>query len=333
MPDAQVITDMLAFKQQLLRSEKAQMTRMARRWLELERSLSDQIELLAIDMENRRKAGLPISQTSLFRMERWQALLQQMENEYGKYAEFATEEITAGQVEFGTAGVNQAIATSNAVASKAVIGTFNQLPTQAVTLAAGLVGDGTPLSQWLTRNTITDEMALKVSSTLLNAIAQGWNPRKTAKAMQDSLAGGLQQALNTARTEQMRVYREMNRQQMINSGVIVGYRRLATRDNRVCAACMMDDGTFYPLDKPMPEHNQGRCAMVPVVDGARPVQWQYGRDRFGTLPADDQKKILGSGRYEAWKNGEFELDQLVSKRVDDVWGDSIHPTPLNQLGA
>jgi len=95
----------------------------------------------------------------------------------------------------------------------------------------------------------------------------------------------------------------------------------------------MDEGHTYELGEEMPEHPQGRCTMVPLVEGMPNPKWQLGREWFEEQPAATQRDILGKGRYYAWQNGDFDLGQIVTVKPNPIWGPSIAVTPLGQLGA
>ena len=162
-------------------------------------------------------------------------------------------------------------------------------------------------------------------------MALGYNPRKTARLMAQAATGSLNRMMVIARTEQLRVYRQASLESYRASGVVTGYKRLATHDNRVCPACLMAEGTRYDLDETMPEHPQGRCALVPVVAGVPNVTWVGGADWFEAQSPTMQRDILGKGRYYAWQNGDFDLEQLVTVKRNPVWGDSLQVTPLREL--
>jgi len=93
----------------------------------------------------------------------------------------------------------------------------------------------------------------------------------------------------------------------------------------------MAEGEFYELDEVLREHPQGRCTMVPKVMGVSTPKWLQGADWFRSQDADTQRSILGAGRYNAWRDGKFDLDQLVTVKRDSVWGDSVQATPLYAL--
>lgn len=329
MPDPAVIIAARQFKADLLARETRQMHTMARRWLQLERALQGQIESLAEEIARIRADGGTVTRETLFAMDRYHRLLAQLQVELARYSNYAADLIETEQRRYAALGIDHA-ATTIELAGPRTIGTaFDRLPVDAVEYAVGMVADGTPLQTYL-RATWGDA-AVGMTDELLRATALGQNPRQTARRMQDGTTRSLNRMLNTARTEQLRVYRLANREQMRQSGVVTGYKRIATHDSRVCAACLMDEGHEYDLDETMPEHNQGRCSLVPVVEGMPELTWTQGADWFTRQPAKTQESILGPGRYAAWQAGQFDLDSLISVRRNATWGDSLQVTPLAAL--
>lgn len=330
MAESDVIRAMREFKQQLLARETGQMQAMSARWLALENRLSDQIELLATDLRDRRRAGLPVSPASVYRLDRYQVLLEQIRQEWSQYQGYATGAIRAGQQTFGELGISHAAAILGEMAPGITAG-LRTLPAEAVQSLVGLLADGSPLASILGDELVTAGMLDGLTNTLIEGTALGWQPRKTAREMKNALTGGLNKALTVARDTQLRVYREMNRRQMLASGVVEGYQRLATRDDRTCPACLARDGEFIPLDEVMAEHTQGRCAQVPFVSGLEAPTWQKGPDWFADQSPATQKAILGPGHYQAWQDGEFNFEQLATVQADPVWGDSLQTAPLGAL--
>lgn len=327
MPDSTVISQMQGFKAGLLAREAQQMTLMADRWLELERRLIDGIELLARQMAERKAAGLPITQGALFQLDRYQALLAQIGSEWANYAAFAEATISTGQQQFAALSVQHALDLLETQAP-GVTASFVRLPREAIENAVGLLGDGSPLRTLLLNASTQAGAVDAMTSALIQNTALGKNPRKTARLMADKLAGGLQQALTVARSEQLRIYRETSRQQWAQSGLVDGYYRLATRDTRTCPACLAKDGEYIPLGMPLAEHPNGRCGQVPKIRGVAAPQWLKGPDWFATLPAADQRQILGAERYKAFQNNDFAFSDLATVRTGGQWGGTIQVTPV-----
>jgi hypothetical protein len=206
---------------------------------------------------------------------------------------------------------------------------FDKIPVEAVNAMIGYAGDGTPLTKLLQSK--YPETAMQITQALINSTALGVNPRVTARNMVDAMAGDLQHALVTARTEQIRSFREASRQQMIESGVVEGYIRRCKLRETTCAACFALDGTEYPTDHIIESHPQCGCFMQPMVKGLEPIKVTSGEEWFNLQTEDVQRGIMGSSYYDAWKSGQFEFRQMASTHVDDTWGPTVRVTPLSEL--
>jgi SPP1 gp7 family putative phage head morphogenesis protein len=319
MAEPQVVQVAREYKDALLRKEAAQMQQMASQWLNVEKSLEAQMSALALEIERMRARGEVVSAGKIVQMERWQALQQQAKVEIAKYDRFAGGAIEAGQREFANLGVEsagEAIRASFADYRQAA-GTFRQLPRAAVEQMVGLAGDGSPLRALLAESypKAVDGMLKE----LVKAVGLGINPRDMARAMARGFGIGLDRSLVIARTEQLRAYREASRAAYQESGLVSGYKRLAAKQERTCAACLMSDGEFYELEAEFEEHPNGRCTLVPVVEGLPEVEWETGKDWFLGQDEEVQRGILGGG-YDLWAEGEVELEDFVGREEDEVWG-------------
>jgi SPP1 gp7 family putative phage head morphogenesis protein len=326
---------MREFKEALAAREVAQMQQMATAWSVVERSLQGNINALLAEIETLSAAGETLSRAKLLQMQRYQTLVAQVQVEMAKYVDdFAAPFITAGQSQMAGFGLSDAVQATRAsyFTSGSIGPAFSSLPVGATEFMAGLAGDGSPLVALLESRIVTNPTAIiQITDTLLESTALGINPRVTARLIRDQLAGNLNKAMQIARTEQLRVYRESSRLQYQQSGVVTGYMRLSARDDRICPACLMADGQILRLEIEFAEHTQGRCSLVPIVIGADTPEWETGQDWFKRQPEDVQRKILGPGRFDAYQDGQFGLDALITERKSSVWGDSLVPTPLKDL--
>jgi hypothetical protein len=332
MADSLVVNLMRDFKAALLLREQQQQWEMAARWLQIEHALEAQVAALVQQVYAERAAGREVSQARLFRLERYQSLLAQARQQIGEYNGYAADLITRQQDAWGQLGLAQAAAAIQASyqgAGRGIGVYFDRLPVEAIRNMVGLVGDGTPLRDWL--DVVFPTAADAMTRELVVGTARGRNPNVTARAMFKGLSEGFNRVLNCARTEQIRVYREASRSQYEASGVVEGFYRLAAHDTRTCAACLMAEGELYTVRESLRDHNQGRCTAVPKVEGLPAPAWQKGPDWFRAQGPEMQAAILGKGKYAAWKAGKFDLDQLVTVRRDATWGDSVTPTPLREL--
>jgi hypothetical protein len=292
--------------------------------------LEAQFTALAAEAAELKAAGQVVDTAKLYQMERYQRLLYQAHAKMNDYIAFADETTSAYQAELARRGIDHAAEAIRSVYSEAgVIGArFDVLPVDALEAMIGMAGDGSPLSQYLRR--IYGDATDGMMQALIDGIAQGLNPVAVARQMRDGFGMGLNHALNTARTESLRAYRTASQRQYAESGVVSGWKRLASHDGNACAGCLFSEGEFYETEAEFEEHNQGRCTMVPCVTGMDAPDWLGGQDWFLQQSEEAQESILGAGRFEAWKNG-ASLDAMVTRVNDPVWGGAFVPTPVENL--
>lgn len=329
MPEPLVVEVMRAHKRAILAEEDAKMEEMARRWLKIEKGLQGDLDALALEVARLKEEGKAVEKAVVMRMERTRRLLFEVRAETGKYAQWADEFIGDYQGELARQGLEHAQDAIMAVFKEwQVAAGFDRLNADAVESMIGLAGDGSPLSYWL--RDVHPAAADGVLDALLDGVARGIHPTKIAKDMANGLGLGLQRAMNTARTESLRAYRNATLMQYEASNVVMGYKRISARDARVCAGCLFTDGMVTQDLSDFAEHNQGRCSMVPVMIGVPEPMWQSPTEWFEGQSATTQESILGSGRFDAWKNGAALQDMV--KRVDDpTWGGAYVPAPVGEL--
>ena len=320
------------FKAALLARESRQNIQMTKAWITIEKSIEADIIALANKIDELVQTDLPVTRGQLQGLTEYRELLAKAKAETAKYAkDFVDPFVETGQREIiglATGAAGESIELSFFGISP----NFNRLNPEALEFMVGTAGNGEPLDKLIkARVKFGPTDAQRVLDTLFTATARGFNPAKTANLIKNDLVGGLNKALLISRSEQLRAYREASRAYYESSGLVKGYKRISARDPRVCAACLMADGTFYPTDQEFPEHPQGRCTLIPVVIGAEEPNWQTGKFWFGTQPDEVQSQILGPQKFAAYKAGEFKLDDLITERRSPTWGPSLVPTPLKDL--
>lgn len=181
---------------------------------------------------------------------------------------------------------------------------------------------------------------------LISGIGLGDNPRQVARMMlrlERGFNGGLDRALNLARTEMLDAHREAARvHRQANADTLRGWRWLATLDERTCPSCLAKNGTEYPVGTFGPiDHQQGRCASVPVVKPWRelglpdviepPDVFPDAREWFAGLPAATQLRIMGAERLAWLQSGAISWDDLSVLRQTNGWRESFGVRPLYDL--
>ncbi len=326
--DPEVIRSLREYRLALIQREVNQTERLASAWIEIETKLNDDMLLLALEIQQKKMAGDVITEQLLRRMDRYQKLQAGMKNEILDYAkDTAIPDIEAEQLEYGKMAIQSA---SKAIKLSGELGVqFDRLPVDAVETFVGHLGDGTPLYR-LIKEAYPESLDAVVKS-LLEGTAKGINPQAIAFNMSRSLGVGLERITLIARTEQLRVARMTSAEQYRKSGLNGVMRRVATKDDRVCPACLALDGEVIPLDKELEDHPRGRCVAVFQIKNTPTIQWEKGQDWFAKQEDSLQKNILGNEKWQLWKDGQFQFSDLGQKTYSKIWGASPRVPSIQEL--
>lgn len=328
-PPNQIIELSKQFKRALDKNDKAALNRLIDAYGRIYEKLQDKIQLLEnlIEMENP-TAG------QLVRREQYKALIAQVEDELTKYQTILADTIDATSRDAINFAARDTSRLLRAIGSEyGVDVTFARLPTEAVKTLLGFLAEDGPLFQRISE--LAPFTATKVAETIVDSVALGKGPREIARLIRDDLGGGLTDALRMTRTVQLWSYREATRANYAaNSDIVEGWYWYAALDQEPCMACIAEHGTFHGLDETLDDHHNGRCTMLPAIQGfPNPVE-QSGEEWFEGLGEAEQKKLMGPEFYDAWKGGAFELSQMAHKVEDAVYGNMTSTTPLwDLLGA
>lgn len=242
MPDIYGV--MSNYNQQLAKREAAEMLAMARRWGTVEKRLWVYFDALIDDIA---RTGVK-TDAQIMRLYRYEQLVNTAQNEIAQYEAWAGSRIIAEQRRAMDVGFEAAVRTA--------AGDSFFPPMVDKTAVANMIGmcaDGAPLFSVLRRRALATASIEGLTNALVEAVALGYNPRKTARFMADGLAQGLDKALLIARTEQIRVMREATRSGYQQMGV-TRYRRHCAKSDRTCVACLALDGKIYKTDMIMDSH-------------------------------------------------------------------------------
>lgn len=326
--------DALAFRAELAREEARALRQMALAM----RSLLDRLDDRLISVGNRvarQAAAGRVSPGAVVELGEFLALRQEAERLLTNYAHGVEEQTAALQ----RLRIEQALTHTRQLAETALPPglTFERLARLGITWAridpvaleymVGRLRDGTSLRAYLEARVVNGTIQ-RVVDTLTTGIVD--NPRITAAALRQNFAGGAAQAMRVARTETLRSYRDAARASyQRNPRVVKGYRRVASLDDRTCAACWILDGTLYVSSGDMDEHVQGRCFTVPEtvtwrdlgLRGPEVERGPTGAERFRDLGPDRQRAIIGNKRQaDAFLSGRIGLADLVQRHVNPMFG-------------
>lgn len=207
---------------------------------------------------------------------------------------------------------------------------WNRLNKAAIENLVGYAADGSPLRELFAA--IGPDAVENATKALVNGLAAGMNPRDTARVLKESLGISKARALNIARTETLRAYREASRQSYLqNENSVTGWRWFAATDTRTCPGCWAMHGSAHSAEEHLDGHPSCRCVMIPVtkswaeilgddsIPDTRP-EIETGEAMFARLSEEEQKQILGEGAFALYRDGKTTLADHVRQTSDPRWG-------------
>lgn len=320
MPD--IIELANQFRDVALRNERGAASRLIAAYDQISARLLKQISALNQQIAEARAKGEIVSEGWLYRQKRYGDLLRQVDEQMKRFAQIADSTITRQQRQAGRQGLADSARLMEKAALDAGIGaTFNKLPAAAIENMVGFLGDGSPLKSLL--DELPRDGRQIVAKGLVEAVALGWNPAKTAREIREGLDFNRMRALMISRTETLRAYRTASHQNYkANADIVRGWTWRSARSSRSCAACIALDGTFHPVSEPQKFHVRCRCTMIPSVRG---VEVDRGVNWFERQDEKMQREIIGTNAgFEAFKAGKLKLEDFVGLEQNPRWGDSYH---------
>lgn len=303
------------FRAEVDRNDQQALTRLISAYGRIWEGLQDQIDALTIKIESTNPTP-----GQLLRMSQYRALERQLITQLNGYASILRNEI--GDVidlmlpmgERHTRELmSQIIAGDNRLATQ-----FQRLSPQTIKTLLGFTSPDSPLYKKV--ETLPGFTTQWVMDSIVEGVGVGRGPRQIADTIRDAFGRGLTDALRMTRTVQIWTYRESNRASMVaNSDILEGWV-WKSRLVGACLSCVAQHGTLHPVTEIMNDHHNGRCVPIPVVKGFPPIVTANGKDWFDGLPEAEQRKVMGAGRYEAYRAGKFDFGKLSTEHVDEVYG-------------
>lgn len=335
-PDALEVAN--EFRRALLDRERDAAARMVRTYGQLHKRLLAELEAVAAKIAEAEKDGLTVSPAWLWQQDRYHAMLRTADREMSEFAQQtlrargradARYALSLGQDESKEL-VQATLAGMPRAERAALMARWGTLDTRALEQMVGIMDPASPVWQSLDR--FGPAMRQRIQDVVTQSLAMGYNPNRWARDLRRVTGEGLDWALNWSRTLQLQAYRESTRQAYIqNQNVVRGWTWSATKDERTCMSCIVMDGTHHMLSERLDDHWRGRCAMLPDTKTEFPDEVKAA-DWFEQQDEATQRAMMGNARYDAWKDGRFELDALTRKVPDDTWGTMRVVTPLKDLG-
>ena len=334
IPNSDVITMAEKFSRALASKDAAAMRRLIQAYQDIYESILPRIELLLTKIELTGE----ITASQLYRMSVYKDLIDTIQKELDQYATFMKVELRNIANEAILSGNKDSILLMRQILIEAGLIeniVFNAADPNVIKKLLGFLDPGGSL--WKTLEKYGEFTADKVSKKIIEGVAQGLNPKVVARMIQEAMGENLTAAMRTARTVQLWAYREASRQsyqnfnQQYNMQLVKGWTWHANLDDKTCAACWVLDGTFYELDTNLDGHYNCRCAMIPITMLDPNPTRRQGIDEFMNLSEEQQKKILGPGKWQGWKDGRFELKDIVKNIENTDYGSMKVPKTMKEL--
>lgn len=260
-----------------------------------------------------------------FQEQRIRALALHAQQEADRLAAIMTGEVTREKAIMIRQGLDMAEAQLSQVTA-----TFSMPNREALEAFAGFTQAGTPLEALF--ESMAGPLAREVEQVISNGIAGGLSPAQVAKGMREVVAVPMARSQLIARTEMGRAFRESARvTYRQNSDLVTGWVWVCAFQPRTCAACWSNHGKVFPIEETLDDHPNGRCTSVPQI-GDLPMELPNRDEAFAKLSEAEQRKVLGNQGFEALQSGKVTLDDFARVKVDPLWGNSVRPANLRDLG-
>jgi SPP1 gp7 family putative phage head morphogenesis protein len=316
------------FKGRLLKGDRAAAGDILRAYGLAVRRISARIKQLTDQIQAARLQGEEISSGWLYERDRLTNLKREIIVELQRFSRVASLRVAREQSaarELGADAAQALIGESDGAPVAIRLGTFGSRASSAL---AGFAADGSPLRELFIERGL--EVARRVSDELVAGVAEGQPARVIAARMRIAFGGDLARSLTIARTETVRAYREASRETYVaNAAVLRGWYWQAALDARTCVVCIAMHGTVFPVSARLESHVNCRCVPVPLTTAA-PLP-ETGPEWFARQEPGLQRQVLGAAKFEAFREGKFELKDLVGVSHSERWGVSRYERPLSAI--
>jgi len=346
MPQSTALAIATQFRNALLRRERVASARLVRLYGSAHRRILDALNVLVEQIELARAQGLTVSSGWLLQQENYQALLRVIDGEMTAFAGALPRVVGPGTYDAVAIALEESKALAGATLAPlppalrvALMARWSTPHLEAVKAAMGFLAPNSPV--WSVLEGFGPSMQRQIEEIAINGILRGWNPRRWARELRQVTGRGLDWAMNWSRTLQMNAYREATRwSYMQNQHVIRGWRWHSALDNRTCMGCVAMHGTVHPVSEPLNDHHMGRCVALPITPTyaelglaveEEPLRHQTGDEWFNGLDEATQRKMMGPGKYDAWRDGRFKIPDMATEYIDPVWGTMRHEAALKRL--
>ena len=312
------------------RGERAMLQQLTKDWMPAFKVLQKRIDELTDYIESERAEGNLVSWSYVYALDRYKTMMAEAEQAVKAYNYAAKGLITGSEADAVDIGMHNARQLVDIAEPTDPM--WTRINKRETRIMSGMLSEPSPLSELLSKSWPTLRDGL--NEALLAGISTGQGPAWIAKRMMEAANVPVKRAMTIARTEVNRAYRQANLETMRSSRTVRGYRRVCYKPT-ACFACLMLDGEYYDKKEDFADHPNGKCAAIPVTkhyDPGMDEDWKKGADWFETdLTANEQRSLMGDGRYEFWKNDGVDPASMVYIKNNKLWGGSPTVYSLEKL--
>lgn len=306
--------------------EKSLIQALALLWREMDDELSNDYTAAAYEVSAAYE-NLKPPRYELMGLSSYIGMIAHLRSRYDNFTDSAAETIAGYQQQAYHLGISGA---QEALDELELDDDWYRMPATEMDSRTGVSSNGIRIGDILHNG--MNHVVAGLTSALIAGATFGKTPEQIVLDMKQSATSGLNQAITTGRTEYNRAHREALTEQYRQSGAIAGFRRMAYKPT-ACFACLMLDGEWLEKESDLEDHPNGRCMAVPFRSKDDPIPWMTGANWFLAQDAEKQMRILGKGRYEAWKAGDIQnLRDMVYIKSNEEWGESPAVRSLKELG-
>jgi HK97 family phage portal protein len=313
------------FRLTLIRREASAINQVEAAYLMAEGAIRKRLKELEERMRFMTASGIELSESVVARQQEFRDLLDAIERHILTFSATAGETTAENQALFLRLGIDHSKKLAEAAGAEA----FVSVRIAALDSLIGFASDGTPLADLFAE--LGPDMSAQARTAIFSGVLAGENPRQIASRLDGPLGSGRARALNVARTESLRAYREAARKNYeANADILQEQVWYSAVDERTCPACWAMHGTRHPLGAILDGHPQCRCTMIPVVKG-EPYDGETGAELFERLGAEEQEQILGPSIYELYQAGDVSISDLAVQESHERWGTMRRPATAAEV--
>jgi hypothetical protein len=168
-----------------------------------------------------------------------------------------------------------------------------------------------------------------VIDAIIKGVGLGKDPQVIFQEVTKAFGSSLTDAIRTSDTAQHWAYMESERLNFIANGIDKWVWWVDFSGNP-CGACIAMHGTIHDSTEQLDDHYNGNCEPIPM-QGEELSGIQTGEEYFNMLSEDEQNKILGREKADAYRGGAFSLSDMAKTVADPVYGNMVVETPLWEL--